>query len=376
MRRVGLLVVTTIVVACTANDNSPGGSAGLVTVFDSTADTVFARVEGQVPVSALRTMTVEMRIAPAPDDTSLFSEVGEVEVDAANRVWLFDYQGNRLFIFDSTGALVRRIGRQGQGPGEFASGSGLVSLPDTGAAIWDARNARISFFTSTGDFRTSWPVPSGFYTSNGLYIDSAGTLFLRRPVSAPREGEILGRMGLVRLGPGGAFADSLVPVDLPVERDTYVAVSSDGGSRSSTSFRYAPNYYWDYHPRGFFVAAHGGRYELVLERKDAKPVVIRRTVAPIALLPDEKIEEKEYIIWNMRQTQPSWSWTGGDLPDAKAPLTGVTVTRDGNIWVRVATASELIPADELPPVKEKGPPLRRYRTPIVYEVYSSSGRDI
>ena len=359
---------------CSAAENSPRGRSGLVTVFDSTADTITARVDGQVPVSALRAVTIDMRITPAADDTSLFSEVGEVEVDAANRVWLFDYQSNRLFIFDSTGKLVRRIGRQGQGPGEFAAGNGLVALPDTGVAILDARNARISFFTSGGDFRTSWPVPSGFFTSNGLISDSTGALYLRRPVTPPREGEILGRMGLVRLKDGGAFGDSLVPVDLPVERDTYVAVSSDGRSRSSTSFRHAPNYYWDWHPHGFFVAAHGGRYELVLERRNAKPVVIRRTPPPVPLLPDEKAEEKEFIIWNMRQTQPSWVWTGGDLPDHKAPLTGVTISRDGNIWTRVATASERIPAEEMPPQREKGPPPRNYRTPTVYEVFSPNGR--
>jgi hypothetical protein len=343
-------------------------------VFDSTADTVVARVDGQVPVSALRSMTLAMRIAPTVDDTSLFAEIGEIDVDAANRVWLFDFQSHRLFLFDSAGALVRRIGRQGQGPGEFASGNGLVMLPDTGAALWDARNARISFFSANGDFRTSWPIPSGFYTSNGLYIDSAGALYLRRPVTAPREGEILGRMGLVRLGDGGTYVDSLIPVDLPVPREIFIAVSSDGGSRSSTSWRYAPNYHFDWHPHGFFVAGHGGKYEIVIARPDGKPVVIRRTGAPVSLLPDEKAEEKEYITWNMRQTQPAWSWTGPDLPDAKAPLTGITVTRDGNIWARVATPSELIPAEELPPATEKGPPVRRYRSPTTYEVYSSTGR--
>ena len=369
-----LAVACSVSAACTADKNAPGGSAGLVTAFDSTTDTVIARVDGQVPVSGLRTVTIAMRITPAPDDTSLFAEVGEIDVDAANRIWLFDYQSNRLFLFDSTGTLVRRIGRQGQGPGEFASGSGLVTLPDTGAAIWDARNARISFFSANGDFRTSWPVPSGFYTSNGLYIDSAGVLYLRRPVTAPREGEILGRMGLVRLGDGGVFRDSLVPVDLPVERDIFIAVSSDGGSRSSTNFRYAPNYHWDWHPHGFFVAGHGGRYEIVLDRPNAKPVVIRRTAPPVLLLPDERTGEKEYIIWNMRQTQPAWNWTGGDLPETKAALAGITVTRDGNIWARVATTSELIPEAELPPPREKGEPVRRYRSPTVYEVYAPTGR--
>ena len=364
----------TIAAACTAGEDSPGGAAGLVTVFDSTADTIVARIDGQVPVSALRTMEMVMRITPPPDDTTLFAEIGEADIDAANRIWIFDQQSNRLFLFDSMGTLVRRIGRQGQGPGEFSAGGGMVALKDTGVALWDPRNARISFFAANGDFRTSWPSPSGFYTSNGLYIDRSGTLYLRRPVSAPRDGEILGRMGLVTLREGGAFGDSLVPVDLPVQRDTYVAVSADGNSRSSTGSSFAPNYHWDWHPDGYFVAGHGGRYEIVLERRGAKPVVIRRTAPPVPLLPDERTEEKERILWQMRQTQPAWTWTGGELPEAKAPLTGITVTRDGNIWVRVATPSERIPDNELPPQREKGPPIRHYRSPTIYEVYAPDGR--
>jgi hypothetical protein len=320
-------------------------------------------------------MTSVMQIAPSVDDTSLFAEVSEVDVDRTNRVWIFDFRSNQLFLFDSSGALVRRIGRQGQGPGEFASGGGLVTLPDTGAAIWDSRNARISFFTASGDFRTSWPTPAGFSTSNALYIDNAGRLYLRRPVTEPREGEILGRMGLVRLKDGGEFADSLLPVDLKVTRDTYVAVSPDGSGRSSTASSFAPNYYWDWHPDGYFVAGHGGNYEIVIERPGAKPIVIRRAAVPVPISNEERDEEKEFLLWNMRRTQPNWSWTGSALPDTKAPLTGITITRDGNIWARVAVPSERIPESELQPQRENGPPVRHFRsTPIIYEVFAPNGR--
>ena len=368
----GLLAGT--VLSCASNDRSSGGAAGLATVFDSTADTITARIEGSVPVSALRSMDVVMRIAPAADDTSLFSEVSDFEVDLANRIWIYDYQNRRLFLFDSTGALVRRIGRQGSGPGEFSSGNGIVALPDTGVAILDAQNARLSFFAANGDFRTSLPVPSGFSTNNGLLSDRSHTLYLRRPVTPPREGEILGRMGLVRLAADGAFGDSLAPPDIQVQRETYVAVSKDGKSRSATSTAYAPNYFWDWHPGGYFVAAHGGRYEIVIARPDGKSISIRRTAPPVALLPDERAEEKEWITWQMVRTQPGWTWNGPDIPETKAALTGLMVTRDGNIWVRVATASERIPDDELAPPREKGPPVRHYRTPTVYEVFAPSGR--
>jgi hypothetical protein len=369
---VHLVVVASL--ACSGKDGAGGGSAGLATVFDSTADTVVARVDGDVPVSALRTMDIVMRIAPAMDDTTLFSEVADFEVDRANRIWVYDYQGRRMFLFDNAGTLVRRIGRQGAGPGEFSSGNGIVALPDSGIAMLDAQNARVSFFAANGDFRTSFPVPSGFSTSNGLMTDRSNTLFLRRPVTPAREGEILGRMGLVRLGAEGTFGDSLAPPDLPVPRDTYLAVSLDGKGQSSTSSSYAPNYFWDWHPDGFFVAAHGGKYEIVIEQRGAKPIVIRRNAPPVPLLPDERAEERERITWSMRQTQPGWAWSGPEIPESKAPLTGLLIGRDGNIWARVATPSERIPEAELAPRREKGAPVRHYRSPAVYEVFAPSGR--
>jgi hypothetical protein len=204
--------------------------------------------------------------------------------------------------------------------------------------------------------------------------DRSRTLYLRRPVTAPREGEILGRMGLVSVRDGGAFGDSLAPPDMVVLREPYLAVSPDGRSRSSTNSAYAPNYYWDWHPDGFFVAGHGGRYEIVLDRRGARPVVIRRSAPPVALLPDERAEEQERITWSMRQTQPGWTWTGPDIPENKAPLIGITVARDGTIWARVAAPSERIPASELPPQRENAPPVRRFRTPVIYEVFAPDGR--
>ena len=372
MRRLLTLIASVAGFSC-SSDTLPGGSSGLVTAFDSTADTITARVEGQVPVPGLRTLEIVMRIAPAPDDTSLFADFNDFEVDAARRIWIYDYRDRRIFLFDSAGTLVRRIGRKGQGPGEFEQGNGMVALADTGIAFLDSRNARISFFAANGDFRSSFPVPSGFSTSDGLISDRSHTLYLRRPVTPPRQGEILGRMGLVRLGPDGTFSDSLLPPDLPVPRDTYIAVSQDGNSRSSTSSSHAPNYFWAWHPDGYFVAGHGGNYEIVLARNDAKPILIRRTAPSVALDAEERSGEQESITWNMRRTQPSWSWVGPDIPATKAPLVGITVARDGNIWARVAVPSERIPSAELAPRQENGPPVNKFRSRATYEVFAPDG---
>ena len=66
------------------------GLSGLATRFDSTADTVYARVEGPVPATAARRLIEELRIAPEADDTSLFTEVFEFDVDPAGRFLVYD----------------------------------------------------------------------------------------------------------------------------------------------------------------------------------------------------------------------------------------------------------------------------------------------
>ncbi|MEZ4455428.1 MAG: 6-bladed beta-propeller [Gemmatimonadales bacterium] len=311
----------------------------------------------------------------AAEDTSLFTEVSDFEVDNGGRFWVFDRPSASIFLFAPDGKLLRRVGRRGGGPGELQTSNGMVPRDDGGIAILDARNARISFFDSTGTFETSWRTPAGFFTSRGLESDEAGSLYLRRPVTDPRPGEILGRMGLVRLRPGGDFADSLLPLDLDVPRDAYVASVVSGGNRSmsSTQARHAAQYLNAWQPAGGFVVGNGGTGELIVARPGSKPVRIRRELPSVPVEEAEREGEQARITYSMRQTQKDWSWSGPDLPRAKAPFRNLQVTRDGRLWVMVATPSERIPDGELPVSNDPERPVDHFRTPTVFEVYEPTG---
>jgi len=243
-----------------------GNEAGLMTVIDSTADSIFVRTHGSIAPNNLRSLVEDLRIAPAMDDTSLFTAVGTFQVDRSGRFWVYDRPTNSILIFDENGGLVRRVGRQGGGPGEFYSNNGMAALADGGMAVLDSRNGRISFLDAEGGFRRSWVVTTGFSTSNGgLVGDRSGALFLVRPVTPPRDGEILGRMGLVRPAEDGSLSDSLIPPELPVPREAYVAERKESGggvSRSATSVPNGAQYFWAWAPDGYFVVAHGGKYEI------------------------------------------------------------------------------------------------------------------
>lgn len=365
-----LLAAASLVGAACGGDAA--AAAGLATVFDSSrTDSVIATTVGIVAAAAERRVVEVVRIAPALDDTSLFSEVFEFRVGRDGRFFVFDQGERRILIFGEDGALLRRVGRRGAGPGEFSGNNGMVVLPDGRLVQLDAQNARLSFFSPDGDYQSSWVVPAGFSTSNGVRSDRSGTLFLYRPVTAPRDGEILGRFGLVRLGEAGVWRDSLVPPDLPWERVVYVARKE--GSTSATSPTHAPRFLWDWHPDGHFVSVSTARYALEVSRP-ARALRIVRDAPAIPVPADERQYEEERITANLRSLDPAWRMSGPGIPSVKPPVAGLAVARDGRIWVRVATPSEAIPEAERDVQRPNRPPPARFRSPVAYEVFDAGGR--
>lgn len=212
MRLHALVMVSLLVAACTGGEQADLDLSGAVVTIDSTGDTVRVTVTGDPAPELVRHTVQEARIGTTPDDTSLFAEVYEFEVDRLDRIWAYDQPARRIFLFDKDGQVIRTIGRAGAGPGEFQGNGGMTALAGGGIALWDFSNARVSIFSEEGDFVRGIVIPAGFSTSDGMHSDRHGTLYIKRPVTPPRTGEILGRMGLVRLDSVGTFVDSLAPL--------------------------------------------------------------------------------------------------------------------------------------------------------------------
>ena len=372
MRTVASLVLLALAAAACGND-APPRADGLVVTRDSTAEAVVVSIAGNIPEAQVRRLEPELVIAPDADDTSLFTTVWEFDVDQWDRIWAYDNDANTIFVFDRDGTLVRRIGRTGAGPGEFRQNMGMIIRPDGGLAHWDGSNGRITILDSTGAYVGSWPVPTTFGTMNGLVSGPDGTIYMRRPVTEPRPGEILGRMGLVAIQPDGTFGDSLVLPELTMERAVYVA--QQGGGRSSSRARYGATDHWGLTASGEIVQVNGATYEMVVARRDGHALVIRRTLTEVPVLDEERSQEEARISWQMQRTQADWSWNGPPLPTTKAPVTGMGVvpTRDGRLWVQVAVPSERIPDAEVVPPRDSTMPVISYRMPVVYEVFEADG---
>ena len=81
-----------------------------------------------------------------------FGDVRKVMFDGAGRLFVFDDQAQRIFVVGTDGALIREIGRKGEGPGEFRNAADFVALEDGRVVVADMGHRAYHLFAANGDF--------------------------------------------------------------------------------------------------------------------------------------------------------------------------------------------------------------------------------
>ncbi len=115
----------------------------------------------------------------ASDNT--FSYLRDIDVDAAGTIYALDLKERCLKVFDSSAKFLRRISRQGQGPGELGGPLSMTLLRSKNEIyVCDAGGGRrISVFSTDGGFKKQMPM-------RGLYVDigvgSEGDIFISESI--------------------------------------------------------------------------------------------------------------------------------------------------------------------------------------------------
>lgn len=110
--------------------------------FGMTAASATAHAQGLPRYSATRVLTIDGEKAD-------LVPVGAMVVDKRGSTYVMQAQDHKILVFDTLGALVRTIGRKGNGPGEFL---GLANIGFVGDTLWawDAEKSRLTFFRADG----------------------------------------------------------------------------------------------------------------------------------------------------------------------------------------------------------------------------------
>lgn len=100
-------------------------------------------------------------------------QIADLFKNADGRYFLTDWQLNAVWICDPEGKLIRRIGREGSGPGELKLPGGVAVFEDN-IIVLDAGNNRVMNFKMDGtyvnDFRYDFLMASGILVSKSGHI--------------------------------------------------------------------------------------------------------------------------------------------------------------------------------------------------------------
>lgn len=139
------------------------------------------------------------------EDVYLFQSIASARFLPDGRIVVADKELLEIRIYGKDGKFQKRIGRRGQGPGEFSHIGGMWLTSRGMIAIWDARNRRITIYSSRGDRESMHRVlgnPAGgnlevFFGSFGNDDVVLASLFSGRKVPGVNPDRwLLGRFGL------------------------------------------------------------------------------------------------------------------------------------------------------------------------------------
>lgn len=263
---VGMLAAVALT-GCTENS-----SPAAFTVVDSAGVEIVTNLSGSIESAGVWSLSAEPILeigSGATPEVALF-RITDVQPLESGRVAVGTNTPPRVLLFDRDGTLAATLGREGEGPGEFASVGSVIPLAADSIAVWDPDRRRMSVFTGDGrharDLDLSEVAPmsarsapdtrttSGFIhllpsTSGSLYVFGEGAIspspepgVFRPELPAYRiatDGEELASLGSfpgMEMTTGGPVG--ILP--LPLGARTYATTSGGAlvvGAADTTRFR-------------------------------------------------------------------------------------------------------------------------------------------
>lgn len=119
-------------------------------------------------------------------------------------------------------------------------------------------------------------------------------------------------------------------------RDDSPSALNVDSSMTSSAVPFSPKVIATLSPLGYFVTGYPNRYAFELQVPGAPVRSVRREVPPQTVSSTERVAERNRVEESMRRNNPSWSWSGPDIPRTKPLYSDLFVGLDGRIWVALA----------------------------------------
>jgi len=105
-------------------------------------------------------------------DEEIFGRVADILVDERGEVYFLDGQLDEVRVFSPDGVWLRRLGRPGEGPGEFRNATTEFFLPDDRIAVVQSMPTRVVTMDRNGAGLADLPLP-GLEESSSVMVQRA-----------------------------------------------------------------------------------------------------------------------------------------------------------------------------------------------------------
>lgn len=113
-----------------------------------------------------------------PEDI-IFNNLKDIATDSNNNIYILDSKEKAVYKFSEEGKFQKRIGRQGQGPGEFEKPCSIYIDSKDVIYVLDEINRRVEIFDSDSNYTKSIKIlefPIGNHRS--INVDNSGNLYI------------------------------------------------------------------------------------------------------------------------------------------------------------------------------------------------------
>jgi hypothetical protein len=263
-------------------------------------------------------------------------EPGSIAVDDAGRIYVSDRKPASIKVFAPDGKLVRVIGREGEGPGEFRAG--FIAVRGAHLVLHDPQLARTSVWDTSGAFLRSWHSSCCHWTD--ISMDRQDRVYVPSMVPG-KPGETSPGVPYVRWTVDGAAVDTLwVPGRENVK--SWTVSRKQGGkvvASMSTSVPFTPGMTWALRPEGGLVYGWTGAYSVVQSGTGRDSIrVFGREWTPDPLSDERRRGEVEAVI---KGNGGNWGEDAlraavhlDDVPKTLPAYESLRVDESGRVWVR------------------------------------------
>lgn len=218
-----------------------------------------------------------------------FGAVGDVGFDAAENLYVLDRLNTRVVVFDSTGRLVRTLGRRGGGPGEFSAPQQMAVSRDGEVTVSDAGQRALVVFGRDGTTR-SVPYPGiTMLSGRTLALHPRGgvvSLAMGNPVS--RDADAFGEELLLWMPAAGA-PRGLATVSTPRSRMT----TTGDRVRVHEPLIFSPTFKFSMLSGGGVAVADDATYAIRILDAEGRPIrVLRRPLEPRRVTARDRRQER------------------------------------------------------------------------------------